>query len=96
MKKSFIVTRYYAPDTKTSQKVIFVDDELFDWGIEEEALEQARKFSKNDEGIQTAIHGDIQKYFLDSLSEFLGHTITLKEVNEAIENGFIECKNDTN
>lgn len=89
MKKSFVVTQYYDPDTKQNQKVIFVDEEMFDWGIEEEALQEAKKFAAGDPSIKKAIHGDIKSFFLDSLSEFLGKEVTLKDVNEAIESGYI-------
>ena len=62
---------------------------MFDWGIEEEALQEAKKFAGEDASIKKAIHGDIKKFFLDSLSEFLGREVTLKEVNEAVESGYI-------
>lgn len=75
------------------QKVIFIDEELFDWGLDEGALERANEFSSNLQTME-AIHLDIKNYFLECLSEQLGFKPTIKQINKALQDGYIE--NDNN
>lgn len=72
-----------------NQKVIFIDDEIFDWGIDEDALNQANEFASNPNALK-AIHFDIKNYFLECLEEHIGFKITIGEVNEALKAGYIE------
>lgn len=73
-----------------NQNVLFINDEMFDWQIEEEELDDAIKFANNDEKVKKAIKADIQNFFLSCLSEIINHEITLKELNDAIEKGYLE------
>jgi hypothetical protein len=75
------------------QKVIFINGELFDWGLDEESIEQANKYA-NDKQTISAIHKDVKNYFIDCISEYLGFKPTIKQINKALEKGFIE--NDNN
>ena len=70
-------------------KVILIDGEIFDWGLEEESLEQANQYASNEE-ILKAIQTDIRKYFLECIGEYLGFVPTMKQVNEALKLGYIE------
>lgn len=70
-------------------RAIYVDDVLFDWGLEQEDVERAKKFAKSSDVLKKTIQNDIQKHFLDSFAEFLGKTVSLRELNEAIESGTI-------
>jgi len=90
MKKKFEILERIVPETKEIEKALFVSGEIFDWGIKGGELDKAIKTVGNDPAMKKALYGDIQRYFLDSLAEFLGQTITLAEVNEAIEKGHIE------
>jgi len=36
-----------------------------------------------------AVQADIVKHFVDSVSDFLGRKVTMKEVNEATKRGWI-------
>lgn len=74
-------------------KGIFVDGELFDWGIDEKEYNEAVKFAekqKNKEGMLLKIHQNIEKHFINSLSEFMNRKITLKELDEARKTGWIK------
>lgn len=71
--------------------MLLVDGILFDWGIDDESLEEARKFSENNPVLRKSIHADIQQHFLESFSEFIGGKVTLSQLNAAIVEGFIEC-----
>lgn len=67
-------------------RMLAIDNEIFDWGIEEEEIKQARRSS----AIKDDLLGNIQKHFITSLSSFLGREVTIKEVNDAIESGWLE------
>jgi hypothetical protein len=73
-----------------NQNVLFVNEDIFDWQIQEEELEDAIKFANNDKEVKKAIKADIQNFFLSCLSEILGKKINLKELNDGIERGFLE------
>jgi len=70
-------------------KVIYVNDTLFDWGLDPEDVERAKKFAKSSDVLKKTIQNDIQKHFLDSFAEFLGKAVTFNELNAAIESGEI-------
>jgi hypothetical protein len=74
------------------QKVLFVDGELFDWGIDEEALSLANEQFSNEDAMK-AIHTDMRDYFLECLGSVLGFKPTIKQVNLAIKSGFIDAHN---
>lgn len=67
---------------------IFIDGEPFDWSLDDEAIEQANDLSDTHE-FARAVHNDIMGHFLDSLSEVLGFRPSMKQVNEALDGGFI-------
>lgn len=67
---------------------IFVNDQLFDWGIDENALDQIKNI-KDEEEIKN-INISIRNYFLDSLGEFLGKKISIKQLYDALKVGFLE------
>ncbi len=67
---------------------IFVNDQLFDWGIDENSLDQIKNI-KDEEEIKN-INISIKNYFLDSLGEFLGKKISIKELYDALKVGYLE------
>lgn len=71
------------------QKVIFIDGLLFDFDIDEDSLKEAKRFCGDDLLLKKAVHGDIKRVFLESLSKVLGRPISIKQVNEAIISGSI-------
>jgi len=76
-----------------ARKGIFIDGELFDWGISEDEYNLAVAYAnkkKNKDEILARIHRDIEKHYLSSLSEFIGRKITLKELQEARKTGWIK------
>ena len=74
------------------QKVIVIDGEIFDWGIDDDALNQANQYVSNKETM-SAIHSDIKNYFLECLSEVLGFEPSIKQINDALELGYINDNN---
>jgi len=73
-----------------NQNVICVDDNVFDWDVGEQELIEAIKFAENDVNLKDQILKSLRKHFLDSLSEVIGRNITIKELNLALQNGFIK------
>ncbi len=85
---------YFKINEYEGQKVIFINNEIFDWGIEEEALDQANEFASNANALR-AIHFDIKNYFLECLEQHIGFKPTIKQVTEALKVGYIEDDRDT-
>lgn len=88
MKKVEIRT-YHDPDTDKDIKALFFDDKVFDWNIDAAEIEKARQSCRNEES-RRAIHANIQDHLLRCFAIFMGKKYTLKEINEAIEKGYIE------
>jgi hypothetical protein len=77
-------------DFSEPYNAIFVDDALFDWGMDQQELEKAKKFAGQDVFLRRSVHGDIQRYFLDCFSKFVGQEVTIQELNESLEKGHID------
>ena len=86
MKKTITVSQ------DDNRKVISVDGIVFDWGIDDESLEEAKRFAASNPIMKKSIHADIQQHFIQSFSEFIGEEVTLSQLNSAIITGVIECK----
>lgn len=67
---------------------IFIDGQPFDWALEDEAIDEANRHAGTPQFIR-AIHNDIMGHFLNSLSEVLGFRPSMRQVNEALDRGFI-------
>lgn len=67
---------------------LFVDNQLFDWGIDDVALEQINQIT-NKEELQK-IHENIKNFFLDCFSSMIGKKVNIKQAYEAIVSGQIE------
>jgi len=61
---------------------IYVNGELFDWGVPKEAVEELEM--SYDPVWKMRCYQSIRNHFINSFSEFLGRKITFKEINEAI------------
>lgn len=66
---------------------IFIEDQLFDWGLDESSIDQVNKIQNLDE--LQEIHKDIRNFFLSCLSDILGRQVTIKEVYEGLLSGEI-------
>lgn len=69
---------------------IVVNNEAFDWEIEPEQLRIVEIKIKNDPLMKDSFIGSIFSHMASCFSEFLGKKVSLKEINDAIENGYIE------
>ena len=77
-------------ETDAKYKALFFNGEMFDWGMEPDELKRAQKFCGQDPFLRKSVHGDLCRFFLQCLSEVLEREITIKEVNTAIEQGYLE------
>jgi hypothetical protein len=68
------------------QNAIFIDGEHFDWDIDEEAFEWARRQSP---AFFEAVKADIVAHFLTCLSEVVGRKITMQDFMIAQKTGWI-------
>lgn len=68
------------------QKNIYIDGELFDWGIDEESFDWAKKQGPV---FFEAAKQDIAKHFLESLSEMVGRRISPEDLQNARKTGWI-------
>jgi hypothetical protein len=80
---------HFDEELKKDINAIYVDDQVFDWGIDEQSLYDARNFIQNNQNMEKAIYGDIENHFIECFSEFLGRQITLQELVAALETGII-------
>ena len=71
-------------------KAIVMNNEVFDWGMDEESLRQAIFMCKTDPEVKSNFLADIQNNLVVAFSEFVGKPCTLLDINLAIENGYIE------
>ena len=76
--------------TVQEKNYLVVGNEGFDWAIEPEELDRMRVQIKNDPYMKENFIGSIFKNLTDCFSQFIGKNVTLKEMNEIIEKGFIE------
>lgn len=67
-------------------KRIFVDGQFFDWDVDRKSLEECKKMGPE---YLAAAEKDIQKHFMESLSEFVGREITPIDLLKAIKLGWI-------
>jgi hypothetical protein len=68
---------------------IVVDNEAFDWNIEPEFVKMVVFQIKNDPEMKDNYIGSIFQHFAKCFSEFLGRKVSLQDINEAIEKGYI-------
>lgn len=88
-----IEIKQYENEAGFFQNGIFVDEHLFDWGIdEEEVIAAASAIKEKTFGDYTtkAIENNIMEHFLECFSEFVGKNITMAEILQSIERGELE------
>lgn len=70
----------------TLEKAIFIDDEMLDWSIDMSSFVEAVKMGPT---FMRAVQRDIERHFIDSVSDFLGRKVTMEDIKEAIKTGWI-------
>ena len=80
-------SKFYFDDKGNYVKGIFIDEKLFDWKVEEESFDYA--FSQGPKYFQD-FQKEVEKHFLESVSDFMGRKVTTEEINEAVKTGVIQ------
>lgn len=69
---------------------LFVDGEIVYWGVTPDSLSRAKEAWKSDPTIRDSVMMDIHHHFLTAFCKVVGKTVTIRDVNEAIRNGYID------
>lgn len=84
-KKRFEVKMRVTPD-RGVEKAIFIGGEMLDWQIDINSYVEAVKMGFQ---YRRAVQRDIEKHFVESVSDFLGRHVTMDDIKEAIKSGWI-------
>ena len=68
------------------EKAIFIGGEMLDWQIDMNSYMEAIKMGFI---YRREIQRDIEKHFIESVSDFLGRNVTMEEIKNAIKTGWI-------
>ena len=68
------------------EKAIFIDNEMLDWTLDISSYLECRKMGTE---YKHAAQQDIEKHFIDSVSDFLNRKVTIDEIKAAIKIGWI-------
>jgi hypothetical protein len=72
--------------TNGKEKAIFINGEIFDWKADPKSISDAMRMGPE---YMKAAQKDIQKHFLDSLSEIVGRQLTAIDIARASKEGWI-------
>lgn len=72
-----------------NKNYLMVNDEMFDWAIEEDQVKQIADHIKCDVDMKDNMIASVFRNFTNCFSEFIGRQVTLKEINESILKGEI-------
>jgi len=87
MKKKKYEWMHRVKEDGSKQNGLFIDGDLFDWEVDQQSLAQV--YASGDIYLIRAAQKDIEKHFLESLSEFVGRKITKEDIDEAEKTGWI-------
>jgi hypothetical protein len=68
------------------EKAIFIDEELLDWQIDMNSYIEAMKMGPH---FRREIQKSIEEHFIEAVSDTLGRKVTMEEIKQAIQTGWI-------
>lgn len=68
------------------QKAIFIGGEMLDWSVDVSQMIDAMKMGP---AFYKAVQRDIERHFVESVSEFIGRKVGPDEIKQAIKLGWI-------
>jgi len=68
------------------EKAIFIGGELLDWQVDLNSLVEAMSMGPM---YYKSVQKDIEKHFVDSVSDFIGRKVTADDIKQAIKDGYI-------
>jgi hypothetical protein len=90
LSKKIEIRRVHNEECGKEINALFVDDQLFDYLIEEDSLRSAVIYCNQNPHLRKAVHGDIMAHFVNSFNEFVGAEYTLEEIYDGIQAGMID------
>jgi hypothetical protein len=84
------IKKFYSEDAGKEINALYLNDEAFDYLIDEESLLKAKTYCDQGPNYRKSVYGDILRHFLGSFSTFIGRPVGLKELLQAIKDGEIE------
>ena len=85
-KKTFEVKMREVKGGGGIEKAIFIDGQLLDWRVDIQSLMEAMKMGPQ---YYKGVQRDIEKHFVESVSDFVGRKVTAEEIKKAIKDGYI-------
>lgn len=73
-----------------NKEYIAIDNEAFDWELEPQQLKMIEIKIKTDPAVKDSMIGSVFNHLTSSFSDFVGKKVSLKEMNDALEQGYIE------
>ncbi len=68
------------------ERAIFIDGEMLDWAVDLASFTEAMSMGPM---YVRELQRDIERHFVDSVSDFLGRHVTMQEIKDAIKTGWI-------
>jgi len=68
------------------EKAIFIGGELLDWQVDVNSLVEAMGMGPM---YYRSVQKDIEKHFVESVSDFIGRKVTAEDIKKAIKDGYI-------
>lgn len=84
------IIKIHDEELDKSVHAISVDGNIFDWGMDKEQFEEAKKMISHDPKLRESIILSIINHIVENFSDFIGRKITLDELNKAIKTGEIK------
>ena len=70
----------------TIEKAIFIDETKLDWSVDASSLMEAARMGPH---FFKEVQKDVEKHFVESVSEFINRKVTPGEIKDAIKSGWI-------
>ena len=83
-KKKFEVRMFH--ELGALRKAIFIDDQELDWSVDTASLHDAWKMGPK---FFRSVQRDIEKHFVESVSDFIGRKVTPEDIKEATKTGWL-------
>ena len=85
-KKLSFETKTRKKSDGTLEKALFIDGEKLDWSVDVSSMMEAAKMGPK---FFKVVQKDIERHFVESVSEFINRKITQDDIKEAIKTGWI-------
>jgi len=73
-----------------NKNYIVLENEAFDWEVEPQQLKNIEIKINNDPETRDSLIGNVFNHLTSSFSSFVGKKMSLKDINDALEQGYIE------